>query len=364
MFSWKTILLTALTTLASIEKSEACTGIVHSATNGNVVYARTLEFEEDFVSFTLLFTPREIDQIAQSNPQGLKGAQWKNKYAYIGFNPFGMPVLADGLNEKGLACGAFYFPGWAEYQQVVDKTSAPISNLDVVGWILGNFSSVNEAVSALKNTTVIGLNYQPWGIIPPLHYIIVDQKGNKVVIEYVKGKLNVYETNIGTITNSPTYDWHLTNVRNYIGLRALNKPSIEINGTDLFAFGQGSGAIGLPGDFTPPARFIRAAFLNQVTLTEKDGLGEIERAFKILNQFDIPKGAVIDKRDGKDIYEETQWTSAADLSQTLYYFKTAKDPNVRFVDFKDLDLNAKEAKSISIDHKQTFVNVSSDLNKT
>lgn len=363
MFSWKTILVAALT-LASIEKSEACTGIVHSAANGDVVYARTLEFGEDFVSFTLLFTPREMNHVAQSNSQGPKGVQWKNKYAYIGFNPFGLPVLADGLNEKGLACGAFYFPGWAEYQQVVEKTSDPISNLDVVGWILGNFSSVNEAVSALKNTTVIGFNYQPWGIIPPLHYIIVDQKGNKVIIEYVKGKLNVYETDIGTITNSPSYDWHLINIRNYIGLRALNKPSIEINGKNIIAFGQGTGAIGLPGDFTPPARFIRAAFLNQVTLTEKDSLGEIERAFKILNQFDIPKGAVLDKQDGKETYEETQWTSAADLSKTHYYFKTAKNPNVRFVDFKDLDLNAKEPKSISIDQKQTFVDVSPELNKT
>lgn len=359
---WKTFLVTALA-LASIEKSEACTGIVHSATNGDVVYARTLEFGDNLLSFSLLFTPREMNQVAQSNPQGPKGAEWKNKYAYVGFNPFGMTVLADGVNEKGLACGAFYFPGWDEYQQVVDKATAPISNLDVVSWVLGNFSNVNEAVNALKNTTVVAFNYQPWGVVPPLHYIIVDQKGNKVVIEYVKGKLNVHETNIGTITNSPTYDWHLTNVRNYIGLSALNRPAIAIDGKELFAFGQGSGAIGLPGDFTPPARFIRATFLNQVTLTGKDGLGEVERAFTILNQFDIPKGAVVDKKDGKDTYEETQWTSASDLSQARYYFKTATNPDVRVVDLKNLDLNAKEAKSISIDQKQIILDVSPDLNK-
>lgn len=200
-----------------------------------------------------------------------------------------------------------------------------------------------------------------WGFVPPLHYIIVDQQGNKAVIEYVKGKLNVYDTPIGTITNSPTYDWHLTNLRNYIGLSVLNRPSIEINGKEFAAFGQGSGAIGLPGDFTPPSRFVRATFLNHVALTEKDGPGEIARAFTILNQFDIPRGAIVEKKEGKDQYDETQWTSASDLAQRRYYFRTHTNPNIRLVDFSDLNLDAKEAKSISIEQKETFVNVSKDF---
>jgi choloylglycine hydrolase len=360
MSFWKTIFFSALAIVA-IEKSDACTGIVHEAVNGDVVYARTLEFGEDLVSFSLLFMPREMSQTAQSNPNGPQAAIWNNRYAFIGFNPFGLPVLADGLNEKGLACGAFYFPGWAEYQQASNNESAPISNLDVVGWILGNFATVDEVVSALKNTTVIGFNYQPWGIIPPLHYIIVDKNGNKVVIEYIKGILNLHEATLGTITNSPNYDWHVTNARNYIGLGSLNKPSIEISGKELSAFGQGSGAIGLPGDFTPPSRFIRATFLNQVVLSEKDGLAEVERSFKILNQFDIPKGAVKEMTNGKPSYEETQWTSASDLAHLRYYYHTAKSGVIRFVDLKNLDLNGKEMKSMSIDTAEPFVDVSSNL---
>jgi choloylglycine hydrolase len=162
-----------------------------------------------------------------------------------------MPLVADGLNEKELACGAFYFPGWADYEQPSKFSTAVISNLDLVSWALGNYATVDELLEALKTTQVIGFIYKPWGIIPPLHYIVVDSTGHQAILEYVKGHLNVYETTIGTITNSPPYDWHLVNARNYIGLQALNRPAVKIEGKELAAFGQGSGSIGLPGDFTP-----------------------------------------------------------------------------------------------------------------
>jgi choloylglycine hydrolase len=93
--------------------------------NGEWVYARTLEFGEDLVSFDLLFVPRRINHVGMSNNENQPTAKWKNKYAHVGFNPFGLPLVADGLNEKGLACGAFYFPGWAEYEQVSNNQNIP-----------------------------------------------------------------------------------------------------------------------------------------------------------------------------------------------------------------------------------------------
>lgn len=340
-------------------QGHACTGIVKKADNGDVVYARTLEFGQSLISFDLLFIPRAIDYTAQTNGDGIEGLKWSTKYAHVGFNPFGMPILADGLNEKGLACGAFYFPGWAEYEQVDQGSPGVISNLDFVSWALGNFATVKEAIAALKETKVIGLVYKPWGIVPPLHYILVDQSGDKAIIEYVKGGVRIYDdVPIGTITNSPSYDWHVVNARNYIGLSALNRPSVKINGSELAAFGQGSGSIGLPGDFTPPSRFIRASFLNQVTLAAKDGLEGVQRAFKILNQFDIPKGAVRQDEEGKIVYEETQWTSAADLANGRYFYHTAKNRMVRFVNLNLLNLKGKKIQSVPVEEGESFVDIS------
>lgn len=348
-----------LVLLSSIPKNEACTGIIHKAENGDFIYARTLEFGRDLTTFDLLFVPRNMTNKSLSNDA--HPSQWKNKYAYVGFNPFGLEVVADGLNEKGLACGAFYFPGWAQYEESNQNDKVIISNLDFVSWVLGNFSNVEDVLEALKTTTVTKYVYPAWNSVPPLHYIIVDTQGNKAVVEYIKGERKIYSVPLDTITNSPNYEWHEVNARNYIGLKALNKPSIKINGEELAAFGQGSGAIGLPGDFSPPSRFIRATFLNQVALQAKNGTTGIQRAFKILNQFDIPKGVVKEMEGGKNIYEETQWTSAADLSNRRYFFHTMDNSMIKFISFKDLDLNGRKTQSIPINGKETFVNITKEF---
>ena len=66
---------------------------------------------------------------------------------------------------------------------------------------------------------------------------------------------------------------------------------VKLGPIEFKPFGQGSGMLGLPGDFTPPSRFVRAVAFSQSGFqpkTEHDGIIE---AFHVLNQFDIPKGA-------------------------------------------------------------------------
>ena len=36
--------------------------------------------------------------------------------------------------------------------------------------------------------------------------------------EYVDGELNVHDNPLGVITNAPTFDWHLTNLKGYVNL--------------------------------------------------------------------------------------------------------------------------------------------------
>lgn len=358
---FKELFLSLAVLIGISNTADACTGIVRKAENGDWVYARTMEFGADLISFNLTFVPRGQVSVGQT-PKGEPGLSWTNKYASVGFSPFNLPLLADGLNEKGLAAGAFYLPGWAEYEAVTPQEySKTISNLDFVSWVLGNFSTVAEVRSGLSQIKVTGVELKNWDSIPPLHYIVVDAKGEKLVIEYLKGKLYLYDAPLNTITNAPTYDWHNINARNYIGLKALNDPSIKINGTEFAQFGQGSGAIGLPGDFSPPARFIRAAFLTQVVLPAETGAEEIKNAFTILNQFDIPRGAIQEKHNGKNFYDVTQWTSAADLKNLRYYFHTQDNRALSMVDLTKLDLNAKALKSIVIDKPEVIQDLTGQL---
>jgi len=322
-------------------ESHACTGIRLKTEDGNYIFARTLEFDAETLEYDLLFVPRNYKYTGQTT-SGEPGMPWETKYAHVGFDPFGMSVVGDGLNEKGLACGVFFFPGYAGYKKVVkDDYPKTISCLDFASWVLSTCASVFEVRALLPEINVCGVEMPEWGYVPPLHYIVADDTGEAIIIEYTDGKLHIYDNEVNVITNSPDYTWHTTNLRNYIGLSPNNNPSIKIGEKEISQLGQGSGAIGLPGDFSPQSRFIRAAFFANSAYQGKDPDEGISVAFHILNQFDIPKGSIRDNEDGRVVADSTQWTSAADLTNRRYYYHTYHDRSVRMVDLDKLDLNAR-----------------------
>ena len=96
--------------------------------------------------------------------------------------------------------------------------------------------------------------------------------------------------------------------------------------------GQGSGLRGLPGDFTPPSRFVRAVAFSQSALPSDTAPQAVLQAFHILNNFDIPYGAVRQTENGQTVAEMTTWTSASDLKNLRWYFRTYDDQSIRSVD--------------------------------
>ena len=64
-------------------------------------------------------------------------------------------------------------------------------------------------------------------------------------------------------------------------------------------------------------------------------------ALHILNQFDIPKGAVQNSAIGGTVDEITEWTSVADLKNLRWYFRTFTDQSVHMVDLKQVVEAAK-----------------------
>src|SRR5262249_38858251 len=148
-----------------------------------------------------------------------------------------------------------------------------IAPWELPSYILSQFSTIDEVKKGLNEVAVIGVNAPEMGNqVPPLHYIVHDAQGNSLVIEYTKGGLKTYDNPLGVITNSPTFEWHMINVGNFVG--------------------QGTGLLGMPGDFTPQSRFIRAAVFSQGEIPSVTGTDGVFHAFHILNQFDIPKGSV------------------------------------------------------------------------
>ncbi|WP_349392931.1 linear amide C-N hydrolase, partial [Clostridium perfringens] len=111
---------------------------------------------------------------------------------------------------------------------------------------------------------------------------------------------------IGVLTNSPTFDWHVTNLNQYISMKYNQIPEFKLGDQSLTALGQGTGLVGLPGDFTPASRFIRVAFLRDAMMkNDKDSIDLIE-FFHILNNVAMVKGSIRTIEEKSDI---TQYTS-------------------------------------------------------
>jgi len=213
------------------------------------------------------------------------------------------------------------------------------------------------AASAIANgegVILVPTAVEALGAPPPLHFIVRDQSGKSLVIEPLEGKLRIYENPVGVLTNSPTFDWHLTNLRNYIGLTAQNVSSIQLGGNfTLPQFGQGNGMFGLPGDSSPPARFVRAVAYSQTALLAATAADAVLQVFHIMNSFDIPLGSVRDK-DGNAVHiDYTVWTSVADLKNLRWYFRTYTDQTIRQIDLrKALGAAGNQVRLISMSSEQ------------
>ena len=312
-----------------------------------MIYARTLEFAVDMVS-NVAVVPRGFEAVGTA-PGDKPGMTWKTKYASVGANAENLPVIIDGLNEKGLGTGIFYFPGYVKYQKVgEDDAGKALAPWELPGYLLGCCADVPQAVEAARNVMVGAVVETHLGIVPPCHFIVHDAAGRCAVLEYVDGKLVVHNNPLGVITNSPGFDWHLTNLCNYVGVSPANAPPQKLSGMRFSAFGQGSGMRGLPGDFTPPSRFVRAVAFTQSALPMETAREGVLQAFHILNQFDIPKGSAKQTTRNGDSYDYTPWTAASDLRNLQYYFHTFQNRRIRMVDLKKMDPDAEQAKTISM----------------
>ncbi|WP_145308974.1 linear amide C-N hydrolase [Gimesia fumaroli] len=336
--------------------TSACTGITIKPKDGSVVFGRTLEFAENLQS-NIIVIPRNRPNSGTA-PGQKQGLQWNSQYAMVGMNAFNLPIIADGMNERGLHVGIFYFPDYAKYQAVSDQeVSKTISPMEVPLYLLGTCATVDEVTKRIQQIKVGNVVMQQMGGVPPFHYIASDASGKSVVLEYVDGKLNIHQNPLGVFTNSPTFDWHMTNLGNYVNLLTNNISEIKVQGQTIKGLGQGSGMLGLPGDFTPPSRFVRAVAFSASVFPVDTAREGVLQVFHVLNQFDIPKGAARGDENGKTTADYTEWTSVSDLKNRRYYFRTYDDSTIRMVNLNSLNLDGNQIQTISIQGEEQIIDV-------
>jgi choloylglycine hydrolase len=184
--------------------------------------------------------------------------------------------------------------------------------------------------------------------------MVTDAAGKSIVIEFTNGELKIHENLLGVITNAPNFDWHMTNLRNYVNLSPVAIPDQKLQDLDFTPLGGGSGMIGLPGDFTPPSRFVRAVAFTQTARPTTDGSEAIYEVFRILDNFNVPLGAAegggeADAHGGTEgMRSSTIWTSAWDLRNMDLYYHTQHNRRVRRFDLDQVDWDALKGETVRL----------------
>lgn len=281
----------------------------------------------------------------------------KNKYSFIGVGQnISKVIFADGVNEKGVGVATLYFPKFATYDlPYTYYNKYHIESLEMVNFLLGNCGSLEEAHNLLQNVSVVGVKDCVTNSIAPLHWIMTDRSGKSLVIENREDGMHILNNPIGVLSNSPDFKWHMLNLQNYMNLSTLQYEEANWGNLQLTPFGQGAGALGLPGDYTPPSRFVRAAFQKTHVTIPKDKKESMITFFHIMESVSIPKGIVITERGVSDY---TQYTSFMDLQTCQYFFKTYDNSQILYASLLDVAKRDEIIEIGKLNNPQRFQEVS------
>lgn len=311
-----------------------CTGITLQTTQDEYLSARTIEWGDFDLNSKLIVCAQEHSYTSRL-PFEKNGLTWTNKYSFIGISVSVDDYIGEGINEKGLNAGLFYFKGFGSLAKFDSKhTMNTLVDMDVVRWLLSNFETVEEVQEHFEEITVAPVFIDEQGIpSPTAHWRVTDRFGGSIVIEIMnEGEVFIHKNTVGVITNAPDFKWHLTNLSNYITLQPGTVKPAKVGDQLVSSLSLGTAALGLPGDYTSASRFIRAAYLRNTVPQLKSASAAVSQAFHILNNFDIPIGTEYSwsNRDSiPDLASATQWTAVSDLSNQIFYYKTMHDSTVR-----------------------------------
>ncbi|MFH1161005.1 MAG: linear amide C-N hydrolase, partial [bacterium] len=310
---------------------------------------RSMEFGVD-LHYQTVVVPRNTTFISPFL-NGKNGLKWNTRYGYVAIASMGLTYgVSDGMNEKGLAVGVLWFENNMKWQDVTPADSSrALAQGMFSDWVLGNFATVEDVRHAVPKVKVFDYIDPISKMSPTVHFIVYDATGGCIVVEYNDGICNIYDNLLGILTNAPNFPWHFTNLRQYIGMNSDNPPNRVQAGLTFYPTGHGVGMWGLPGDYTPPSRFIRLGILTFFADKQPDAMHNLNLGEHIINTFDIPFGIITEQGANNTVNKEsTQWVTFRDLTHRVLYFRTYDNLTLRKIDLNAIDFTQPGIKRISM----------------
>lgn len=290
-------------------------------------FGRTLDVEASYGE-KIIIVPRgfKLDFIYEKSvvaPCAIMG---------IGCRAGDYPLYFDAVNEYGLAGSALNFPNNAVYHSRKEGFGN-IASFELIPWVLAECKSVSEAKRLLMKANITGDFVSPEVPASPLHWIFAD-KWECITVESVKTGLSVFDNPARVLTNNPPFEAQMSHLSSYLHLTAQEPENNLFPNIDIPRVSAGLGAVGLPGDFSSPSRFVRAVFLKNHTEPMDNG-SELNRFFQITDGIKIPYGCV---KNEKNQNRYTVYTCCINTEKFEYYVRYPDSQNLLVFKPSDSDV--------------------------
>ncbi|WP_141639490.1 linear amide C-N hydrolase [Levilactobacillus brevis] len=200
------------------------------------------------------------------------------------------PVLLDGINDYGICGGSFYFDHFFKYaatETIHSTGKLAIRGEELCTWILTHYRSLDEIKQRLSE-------------------------------------------DVG--------------ITNEVG------PMMEMS-VPLSFDEASSGLVGIPADYKPESRFLRASFAKLLSIDVDDDTA-MNQVFQLLTTVNTPKGTLrIDQPETPVAW--TQYTAGYDIQKKILYAFTYDNRNLRSLEYGDPATWGSELHYFSFISKQT-----------
>lgn len=308
------IFITALlANLSLLNVTEACTRVLFAIPGHPVLVGNNMDWPENMQTDLMVF-PRGSYRASQVTGNALG---WKSQYGSIITTVYGIPEASNGINERGFAAHVLGLAG-SDYGVRDDKT--PGLSIDLwAQFYLDNFQTVDEAVKYTQTHPLQVVTFvDPRAGRVEMHLAMEDATGDSAIIEYIDGKPVIYhDRNYKVLTNQPTYDKQLENMKQYVGLGG-DKP--------------------IPGTTYPIDRFVRASYYLEHMSNPKTDREAIFKLLSIMQNAGQPYGTITPERQQNGIIYESIWRSISDLTNHVLYFNSTMRFNMFWVKLDSFNL--------------------------
>lgn len=318
----KKILATVLMAMCSFTTvSQACTRVVFHGDENQNMTGRTMDWKSE-IGTNLWIFPAGIER---NGAAGENSIEWISKYGSVIASGYDI-ATTDGMNEKGLVANVLWLVE-SEYPELT-KEKKTMSLAIWAQYILDNFATVDEAVTALEKEPFIVLTDEVPGEarLAKLHLAISDKSGDSAIIEYIDGKQVIYHNrDYQVLTNSPAFDQQL----------AINDYWKGIGGTVM-----------LPGTNRAADRFVRASFYTNAIPKNLPDEQNVFSVLSVVRNVSVPFGITTENEPN---ISSTRWRTVSDQREMKYYFESALMPNLFWVDFSKVDFSSKTGQIKKLD---------------